>query len=122
MEKAVTIKGSSGVHDSFITKTLPEALILTFLLLEKKALGKDRLLGQAELDVWKYISPGSTNAADCSLSIGSVNLRVTLAWTGAADNTASPAPARIGMHNGGASPDSPASLKSKSRFSLHRKS
>jgi len=122
LDKSHTIKGSAGSHDVFNVKTLPEAMTLGLVLLEKRTLGKDRELGQGSLDVWKHISPGVTNATDTSVAVGAAQVQLHLAWTALA-NEAPGTPARVSTLSQArtSSPNSPASIKSKSRFSMHRK-
>lgn len=126
VDKSHSIKGTSGVHDVFHVKTLPESCVLSFFLMAKKSLGRDKELGQAEFDVWQHIQPGTRNAADAQVAIGSTTVSLSLAWTPAGNASATPPlpssksmPA-VSQQNQSLNPDSPASIKSRSRFSLHR--
>lgn len=121
LERSHSIKGSSGPHDVFRMKTLPEALVLQLCLMEKKTLGKDKELGQTDLDVWQFIQPGSRNAAETSLSIGGADVTLNLAWTGLNDAPGTPARVSSSYGNPAASPNSPGSIKSRSRFSMIRR-
>lgn len=132
-EKAHISKNPSTGHNDvvFSVKTLPESMILTFSLVIKKAFGKDRTLGSAELDVWSLIHPGSQTSAQTMLTTGAGDIALNLNWTAAANsanaagsgsptlNKSSPAHTTGGEHSN--VPDSPASHKSKSRFTMHRK-
>lgn len=116
--------GSGGGHDSFTIKTMPDALTLQIVLLIKKAF-KDKEIGEAELDVWNHIHPGSVNSADASIVIGTAYVTLSLAWSA---NVGTSPVVRAGSsfsHQTTGVPESPASkspsLKgAKSRFSLHR--
>lgn len=112
--------GSTNVI--FDLKTLPEAMVLVFSLVHKKVLGKDKELGSAELDVWSVIHPGQRTSAEVVLTTGNGDIAVTLNWTGtAAGAGANATPIITRSTSGNLTPDSPASQKSKSRFSMHRK-
>jgi len=47
---------------------------------DHKTLGKDKVLGEAEIDIWRHINPNSTSAADVftELNEGSGQLRLRL--------------------------------------------
>lgn len=132
-EKSHVSKNPSTGHNDviFSLKTLPEAMNLVFSLVIKKSFGKDRVLGSADLDVWNLIHPGSQHTADATLNTGAGDIAVSLAWTpaaNAASNVASASPTVSRTQPGSTSnasqlnvPDSPASAKSKSRFSMHRR-
>lgn len=119
IDKGHTIKSASGTHEAFTIKTLPEAMSLTVMLLLKKTLAKDKELGEAELDVWKHISPGSREAAETTLQVGDATVRLGLAWTSALASPSDPGtPSRLAPSATMSS--TPGSIKSKPRFSLHR--
>lgn len=132
-EKAHIVKNPGTGHNDVIfnVKTLPEAMNLTFSLVIKKAFGKDKPLGSAEMDIWSLIHPGVQNAADTVLNTGAGDIAVSLVWTASANSagnagSASPTVSRSipQSASGGTQsnvPESPASVKSKSRFSMHRK-
>ncbi|KAI9462339.1 tricalbin [Lactarius psammicola] len=83
-------------------------------IFDHKTLGKDKSLGEAEVDILQYVQPISNSAADVSVGIkngsGVMNLRL--------DFRAEPAP--VGRKSSVSSPDHGASgtLTSPSRFSL----
>ena len=90
-------------------------VITTFLTLvfsgsDKKTFGKDKLLGHASVSIWDYIQPETgVLEAPVTLSVGSEGtLELLFDWT--AEGISAPPSGRI-------SPDSPASIKSRSRFS-----
>jgi hypothetical protein len=129
-EKPHIHKNAATGHNDVIfnLKTLPEAMNLTFSLVVRKAFGKDRTIGTADLDLWSLIHPGTQNSADTMLSTGAgQSLAVSLSWTAngsSAGNAGSVSPSTSRSlppsASGGNVPDSPSSTKSKPRFSMHR--
>lgn len=128
-EKPHISKNAATGHNDIVfnLKTLPEAMNLTFSLVIRKAFGKDKTLGTADLDLWSLIHPGTQNSADTVLSTGAGDIAISLAWTAngsSAGNAGSISPS-ISRSNppqaSGSVPDSPSSTKSKPRFSMHRK-
>lgn len=108
-------RGSSS-SNAFSINTTPETLSLTVTVLHKR-FGKDKEIGAADLDVWSHIQPGVRNAANLMLPIAEGTVAASLSWTPAAG---SPVAMRTTSAMHSAIPDSPASVKSKSRFSMHK--
>lgn len=92
-------------------------MTLSITLLHKR-FGKDKDIGSADLDVWSQIQPGARNIAGTVLSIADGTVLANLSWTPVANSPA--APRLVPTASQVAGPDSPASVKSKSRFSMHK--
>lgn len=129
-EKAHVAKNPSTGHNDiiFTVKTLPESMILTLSLVIKKAFGKDRTLGSAEFDVWSLIHPGTQTSNQTMLTTGAGDIALSLNWTPAGGNTGTSSNNLTKTNTSQAAnadhlnaPDSPASAKSRSRFTMHRK-
>ena len=90
-----------------------------------KKFGRDKELGTAELGVWDVIHPGTRTSAETTVPLSSGgSISLSLSWTPVPGSPSLTKSATGGLVGNGSqtnlSPDSPASMKSKSRFSMHR--
>jgi len=99
-------------NESFTFTAGPMTAKLFVWIYDHKTLGKDKMLGQGEIDIWRHLQQGHTSSAEvsCELTEGQGLLHLRLEF----DADANP----IGRTSTASSTDRSPNLGSPSRFSL----
>jgi len=99
-------------NETFEFPVGPSTPKLYVSIFDHKTLGKDKALGDADVDIWQHVQPVSNSAANVSAEIKNGHGIVTLQLSFSAE------PAALGRKSNASAPDHNGTLTSPSKFSI----